>query len=1041
MAIVKKADLENARVDVQTIADVTNGTATRPNPGHPDGTVTSRLGQTIPTMSKVADTIFQAAFPDAVMQVELFDDIPATYVPSEYTHIRTSGHSTLGHGGAFYVRTERTGLTAYRTQSLNGVWWELSTDAPPNIDQFGARGYNLLEPAIGSPFDSADAIQAALDWQAERGGGAIQSGSCKRYFLSKSVKVDPARSTHFGNGAWWDWSIKAFADPASAPELLSNGGFDSGSTGWTLGSGSGTTNAFSRGYAAFTTSGLQMVVPLTIDTNGDGDGDVYDADATGQVYLEAGQKIVAGLGSTVKITFTVDYVIPTRVQVTAPGASTPKESTAASMIVLVGTSRDVAGNPKTVTNAGPINSYTVSAADFDPDNPQSVTYTFETVLNRIENTNPWIRIQSNGTARISSISAKVAPDNACLRVFGETDQFGHNRHHWSDLGLKGRNETGYRKFADAVIFDSAQPLSTRVNWFNVQLDNPSFSRGLVFQNGTYLCHFYNCLIMARHRAIDTLPNSRDSGENINFHGGVITSINAEPDQDGCAVANTGKMGLFFFGVSFDFCTTWYKGNGTAEFHSCWFETAAHTDVSKPYWQVDGGTCLVNAGRFQVDNDYFLDLNGDGLDDTDVSPDSFFKVNQGQLVLRDVNCYNLGATSDAFASGDGFFYSTGMKGGGLCPTIGMRRDNMNVFSDGSMENGVGVDFFVDSPGTSGNAKFVYSRKEIGWGAALTFTGDTTLGSDTLTNCSSAISGITVSDAISGPNIPSEAVCITRNTGAGTVQLTQKANKTLASQTFTYTHVTATAGKFKGEVSSDKARTGTQSIKLAKTGGIGPGNGARANFLMKIEGDRRRLGMECYYSMDADPSAPANSKANMFVQGYFIELVDPGTADTPPVIGQTMYAGLDATQVIDRQSGHKVSAISARVTAGTNQVLDVSTAEFELVAVGDTLRWTDSEGLKTATVLSKTRLPAKAGAKAAYELRLTTTASVSYSGAMDVIAASEWNRISYSSLYVDPAFPHNGFPPAWATHFVMRVDVSGFLGDHCTVYFDDFMGSLL
>lgn len=56
MAVVSRVELENAQTDVTTIGLVVNGAADRVNPGKPVGTVTTRLGAVVKTLSKlVAD--------------------------------------------------------------------------------------------------------------------------------------------------------------------------------------------------------------------------------------------------------------------------------------------------------------------------------------------------------------------------------------------------------------------------------------------------------------------------------------------------------------------------------------------------------------------------------------------------------------------------------------------------------------------------------------------------------------------------------------------------------------------------------------------------------------------------------------------------------------------------------------------------------------------------------------------------------------------------------------------------------------------------
>ena len=54
MAVISRAELENAQRDVTDLGKVVNGAADLANPGHPVGTVQTRLGATIKTLAKVA---------------------------------------------------------------------------------------------------------------------------------------------------------------------------------------------------------------------------------------------------------------------------------------------------------------------------------------------------------------------------------------------------------------------------------------------------------------------------------------------------------------------------------------------------------------------------------------------------------------------------------------------------------------------------------------------------------------------------------------------------------------------------------------------------------------------------------------------------------------------------------------------------------------------------------------------------------------------------------------------------------------------------
>lgn len=55
MPVITEQELEDAAVDAQVLEDVVNGAADRPNPGHPDGTVQTRLGGTVKTLARIIE--------------------------------------------------------------------------------------------------------------------------------------------------------------------------------------------------------------------------------------------------------------------------------------------------------------------------------------------------------------------------------------------------------------------------------------------------------------------------------------------------------------------------------------------------------------------------------------------------------------------------------------------------------------------------------------------------------------------------------------------------------------------------------------------------------------------------------------------------------------------------------------------------------------------------------------------------------------------------------------------------------------------------
>jgi hypothetical protein len=156
-----------------------------------------------------------------------------------------------------------------------------------------------------------------------------------------------------------------------------------------------------------------------------------------------------------------------------------------------------------------------------------------------------------------------------------------------------------------------------------------------------------------------------------------------------------------------------------------------------------------------------------------------------------------------------------------------------------------------------------------------------------------------------------------------------------------------------------------VRAFKSGNIGNGNAARLNILYPIT-DTARTAFELFYKIGAVPSAPANSRSNVYFTAYFANIIQNGDSTKPPIVGQAMFAGLDAPQNYDRQTGKKVIA--------------------------------------------------------------------------NVVQSDEWNRVTFTTAYIDPNGLHDGFPPVWATHMWIRVDMVSVPAPF-EIYLDDLIASIL
>ncbi len=108
------------------------------------------------------------------MQVGLFTDIDSLTIPAGTPMLHTDGYSAKGVGAAFYISTTNTGATAYRTQSADGQWWELS-EPYPTVDMLGGSVTTAL--SYGSVVRGADGETLSFSSLALTSGERIRSSS------------------------------------------------------------------------------------------------------------------------------------------------------------------------------------------------------------------------------------------------------------------------------------------------------------------------------------------------------------------------------------------------------------------------------------------------------------------------------------------------------------------------------------------------------------------------------------------------------------------------------------------------------------------------------------------------------------------------------------------------------------------------------------------------------------------------------------------------------------------------------------------------
>lgn len=815
---------------------------------------------TVPCPAKIAALAGGPQTPGISTGV-LFVDLGTLTVSSVVQRIVTMGYNEAEVGRGVYKRTTNTGATRYRAQTADGAWWEL--DAPsPYVETFGAKGNN-------SSFDDAPAFLAAIEWNEARGGGFLNAEGSKTYYFSQTISIDPTLTGFNGNGCTLDWRLKNFLPFAGQAELLTNGSLDSGQTGWTVGGAS--TGAFDW------TGGKVAMIQASSVANAK--------------YFQFGQKVTAPVGTTLRVTVTVDFI--NTVQDAASG--TPFGYLA----IAFGKSN------KALSAMAPFASKQVKNTESGYSAP--MTLTFDATVMDASQVDPWIRFATNASVQISDISVKVVPNNYCIDINGKARQYGHNARFFGNFWLYGRSDQV--QDVTAFRFNSRKPMSARGMFYNIRTEGPTVGNCLYFANGAYLCDFFACNLLGRFDGIRTMEDADDGGENINLHGCTLGA------GQGAGINNSG-MGFFLYGCSIDFPKQWYRGKGVCELHGCWLEKNAVLEPTTYVIEVLQGTVQIFGGRLQIDGPH-----------TDVAPAPFYVGKDARLIMHRVVCSNLGSTDDVWAVGEGDFYSYGMLGGDRCPTIAMRRDERNAFPNGSFgpyigqttdSTVIGVDCWLD-PGNAGNSANVQNdRLSLGWSNKGTITADSTQDNAQLTNVTGA--GLAVpGDVLSGPGIVVGSTIITK--GTGTINMHARAWKTQSAIALTY-QGTALTGSASIALSTDSPRSGTQCLDFTKDQSTSLPVSMFIAFPLRAE---CKSAFEFWFRVRAralQGSETAGAKHTVYIQAYYAALLNNGSLRHIPSVGQRYFAGLDQTQVIDVVSGHKIWTFKGDTTNGQPYITNVN-----------------------------------------------------------------------------------------------------------------------
>ncbi len=147
---VTRTDLENAKLDCETIEDVANGPANRSNPPYPEGTVTTRDGGLVYTLANISAT-------GGMRVVELYADLADIDDPFDGQQARVYGDPDPYFNGLFIY--------------LDGIW---------SVDQTYYNGVaEIVQPIIDDGVaacaaSAADAAASAAEVQDVRNTALVQ---------------------------------------------------------------------------------------------------------------------------------------------------------------------------------------------------------------------------------------------------------------------------------------------------------------------------------------------------------------------------------------------------------------------------------------------------------------------------------------------------------------------------------------------------------------------------------------------------------------------------------------------------------------------------------------------------------------------------------------------------------------------------------------------------------------------------------------------------------------------------------------------------
>lgn len=761
----------------------------------------------------------------------------------------SSADYTINHTGTGWSSTKDlneavTALIQRFSSAIDGSDSGLSLLADRAIfpEDFGAVG------GLSTRDDTA-IMQAAIN-AAQLSGAPLALKPRQTYYFRSvnSLVYDPSRLTLQGNSATFNFAGKTFQDPATSPELAGTGSFSAGGAGWIASGNTSLQPTYAGGQ-------LRFAPPEGVNN-----------------YLEIGRKVTAPSGSRIRVSVAMGEIVSHTV-----GQNTFRDI-GISFRKDTGTA---AGSIGSGGQAGGANWFlSNNAAEYAP----GAVITRDFVISE---PNPYIRLQTNAEIKLNGVSVKVIPNNVCIlcRVpegSAGGQLRGHNYREWRNLKISGKPGDPTASFVEAVYFDTPiYPTNdlgqhSRVNWYNVDISD-GVGKGLIFNNRTYLSVFTACRIVCAEACVETIPGSADAGENIVFLGGNLGGGKI-------GIKNTGGFEFNLFGLSIDFSRQWMVGGGAITLYGGHLETNSPTLVGYPLLDCQG-MWIIRGTVIQVNGSTVPVL---------VAP---FR-STGFLDIEAKNPYNLHGTDNALCEGDGRFIFVARGGSGKeMDVIGKRDDRHNRLGAGGRfeTSRISFDAFIGS--STANARNL-DRYRVEYPALGSFTGTVTRGSNLITGVSASPQTGWI---ITLPGFPSGTTVVSHNATTGTTTVTdtyQKAGQAGVTIPFEFANPPMAVM----EISAAQARSGTQSLRIAKGAGVGTSALAAAFLIPMLPG--RAVGAEWWWMVPG--GGPAGSTTSIFFTSSFVRVTNDGGI-TPLMSGAEFISDLPQTG-IKRDDGVPWSRLS-------------------------------------------------------------------------------------------------------------------------------------